>query len=54
MLPEKRIPEHVLDLKKEAVEERRTSNHHAGDGFRTFPELPRKVKNPEEFLKKIK
>jgi hypothetical protein len=38
------------------VTNRRTSNHHPGDGFRTFPALPRYLENPTKFemtLKKV-
>jgi hypothetical protein len=41
MLPATHVPEKIKNLRDIAVANRRTSNHHPGDGFRTFPTLPR-------------
>jgi hypothetical protein len=41
MIPSEKIPEKVKELRKKAVKERRVSNHHPGDGFKTFPAMPR-------------
>jgi ectoine hydroxylase-related dioxygenase (phytanoyl-CoA dioxygenase family) len=43
MLPEDHVPEKTRILRQIAVKNRRVSNHHPGDGFRTFPVLPRFV-----------
>ena len=43
-----------LDKRKKAVEKRRTSNHHAGDGFKTFPELPRYLEDIKKFGSLVK
>lgn len=49
MIPAEKIPEKVKILRKKAVKDRRTSNHHAGDGFKTFPVIPRYLEDPEKF-----
>lgn len=41
MLPAKNIEQRILQGRKKAVEERRTTSHHPADGFRTFAELPK-------------
>lgn len=43
------MSEKVRELRLKAVRERRTSGHHAGDGFKTFPVLPRYLKDPARF-----
>lgn len=49
MLPSEKVPENKKAARRKAVEERRTSNHHAGDGFKTFPALPRYLDDPKKF-----
>ena len=49
MLPEEKIPENKQEARKKACKDRRTSNHHAGDGFKTFPAIPRYLDNPKRF-----
>lgn len=41
MLPASHVPEQTQVLRELAVKNRRVSNHHPGDGFRTFPAQPR-------------
>ena len=41
MLPEEKVPPKARETRFKAINERRTSNHHAGDGFKMFPALPR-------------
>ena len=43
MLPASRVPPHIRARRQRAWDERRTSNHHPGDGFKVFPTLPRFV-----------
>ena len=38
-----------MQARFKAVNDRRTSNHHAGDGFKTFPAIPRYLDDPKEF-----
>lgn len=40
MLPKAVVPEKIRIARKKAVKNKRTSNHHAGDGFKIFPILP--------------
>lgn len=47
MLPASQVPPHVRARRRAALEGRRCSNHHPGDGFRLFPELPRFASAPE-------
>ena len=49
MLPAKWVPEPVQEVRKKALQERRNTNHHPGDGFKTCAEIPRKVKDVEAF-----
>lgn len=49
MLPEDHVPERTRILRELAVKNRRVSNHHPGDGFKTFPTLPRFVQNRGHF-----
>lgn len=37
MLPKKVIPEGLEKFKRQAFDEKRTSTHHAGEGFNLFP-----------------
>jgi len=37
MLPTEHVPEKTRGLRELAVKNKRVSNHHPGDGFRTFP-----------------
>jgi hypothetical protein len=56
MLPENHVPEKTKIMRGLAVKNRRVSNHHPGDGFKTFPALPRYLQNTarfEELLKKV-
>ena len=46
MLPENKVPEKVKETRMKAAENRRTSNHHSGDGFKLFPSVPRYSTNP--------
>lgn len=41
MLPKDRVPGFSIARRREALEARRCSTHHPGDGFRMFPEVPR-------------
>lgn len=41
MLPKTHVPAHVRRMRREALDGRRCSSHHPGDGFRVFPEFPR-------------
>ncbi len=41
MLPKDRVPRFIVPRRREALEARRCSSHHPGDGFRMFPEVPR-------------
>jgi hypothetical protein len=49
MLPENHIAEKTKVMRALAVKNRRVSNHHPGDGFKTFPALPRYLQNPARF-----
>lgn len=42
-----------MEIRKKAIKDRRTSNHHAGDGFKMFPAVPRYLSDPERFKKLI-
>ena len=56
MLPVDHIPAKTKELRQLAVKNRRVSNHHPGDGFKTFPAVPNSVKNPvhfQEIMKKV-
>jgi hypothetical protein len=56
MLPSEHVSERTKMLRELAVKNRRVSNHHPGDGFKTFPALPRYLTNVnrfEEVLKKV-
>lgn len=53
MLPANKIPENIKEMRKKAIKDRRTSNHHAGDGFKMFPAVPRYLSDPERFKKLI-
>jgi ectoine hydroxylase-related dioxygenase (phytanoyl-CoA dioxygenase family) len=56
MLPSERVSERTKMLRELAVKNRRVSNHHPGDGFKTFPVVPRYLTNVnrfEELLKKV-
>lgn len=37
MLPTKKVEERILEGRRKAAEELRTTSHHPADGFRTFP-----------------
>jgi hypothetical protein len=50
MLPHERIPAHIRHKRQQAFEQRRTSSHHPGDGFKMFPQLPRFVTDRARFL----
>ena len=43
MLPTNKIPEEMLEKRKEVAEDRRNTCHHPGDGLNVFPELPQGV-----------
>lgn len=43
MLPSEKVPEMMEEVRQKAVQEKRTSSHHPGDGFRTFEEMPAEV-----------
>lgn len=45
MLPAKKVDERISEARKKAVAEKRTTSHHPGNGFRTFMEIPRSLKN---------
>jgi hypothetical protein len=49
MLPAEHVPEHTKVLRGLAVKNRMTSNHHPGDGFKTFAPLPKHINNPAHF-----
>lgn len=49
MLPEEKIPPKARETRFKAVNDRRTSNHHAGDGFKMFPAVPRYLEDPKKF-----
>lgn len=54
MLPKRKVANDVRARRKKAYALRRTSNHHPGDGFRLFPDLPRFMREDRDaFLKKI-
>jgi len=50
MLPQDRVPAHIRHKRAQAIEQRRTSSHHPGDGFKMFPRLPRFVTDRDRFL----
>lgn len=50
MLPHSRIPAYIRHKRTGAFTDRRTSNHHPGDGFKMFPRLPRFVTDRSAFL----
>lgn len=50
MIPTEKVPDAILKKRKKAAEDRRTSTHQPGDGFRLFPTLPRFVNNRDHFL----
>lgn len=54
MLPQERISQYVRFKRQKAWEERRTSSHHPGDGFRMFPTLPRFVTERDRFLATVR
>jgi hypothetical protein len=54
MLPIDRIPEEVRTLREQAAKDRRASSHHPGDGFRTFPALPKDLSDPVKFEALVK
>ncbi len=43
MLPKGQVPAEVVARRRVAVDERRCTNHHPGDGLKLFPALPRHV-----------
>lgn len=49
MLPADHVAEKTKILRELAVKNRRVSSHHPGDGFRTFPALPRFLPNSARF-----
>jgi ectoine hydroxylase-related dioxygenase (phytanoyl-CoA dioxygenase family) len=49
MLPEDYVPQKTRVLRELAVKNRRVSNHHPGNGFKTFPALPRYLANANHF-----
>lgn len=54
MLPTIKIPEKTKAMRKLAFEKRRTTNHHSGDGFKMFPEMPRFLEDRKKFEKLLK
>ncbi|MFT5686820.1 MAG: ectoine hydroxylase-related dioxygenase (phytanoyl-CoA dioxygenase family) [Myxococcota bacterium] len=54
MLPQERISKHIRYNRQKAWNERRTSSHHPGDGFRMFPTLPRFVTDRDRFLATVR
>lgn len=54
MLPQDRISDHIRFKRQAAFDERRTSNHHPGDGFKMFPTLPRFVTDRDRFLATVR
>ncbi|MFO0559194.1 MAG: phytanoyl-CoA dioxygenase family protein [Polyangiales bacterium] len=53
-IPAKRVPYRVRAKRLRAVNERRVSSHHPGDGFKLFPALPRFVTDREAFSKRVR
>ncbi|MEL6345431.1 MAG: phytanoyl-CoA dioxygenase family protein [Myxococcota bacterium] len=51
-LPQHRVPPHIRQKRQDAYDQRRTSSHHPGDGFRMFPKMPRFVTDRDRFLAK--
>ena len=49
MIPSIKVHEKTLVVRDLAVKNRRVSNHHPGDGFKTFPAMPRYLTNPKRF-----
>jgi hypothetical protein len=49
MLPESHISEKTKNLRQLAAKNNRVSNHHPGDGFKTFPVFPRYLTNQNKF-----
>ena len=54
MLPQSRVSKYVRFKRQEAYNERRTTSHHPGDGFRMFPTLPRFVTDRDRFLATVR
>jgi ectoine hydroxylase-related dioxygenase (phytanoyl-CoA dioxygenase family) len=53
MLPRERVPSYIRAKRAQGWEQRRTSCHHPGDGFRLFPTLPRFVPDRDTFYAKV-
>ncbi|MEC9440079.1 MAG: phytanoyl-CoA dioxygenase family protein [Myxococcota bacterium] len=53
MLPQARLSKQVRKKRKKAFDERRTSNHHPAEGFKTFPKLPRFVTDRDAFWERV-
>jgi hypothetical protein len=51
MIPSENVPKEFQEKRKKGFQERRTSNHHPGDGFKVFPRVPRYVNDPKKFEK---
>jgi|GEM_PF-3045840 len=41
MLPKARVPRYIVSSRREALDAKRCSSHHPGDGFKVFPAMPR-------------
>lgn len=50
MMPTKKVPPKVQEDRLKAFSERMNSGHHCGDGFRSFPKIPKKVPKKKEEL----
>jgi hypothetical protein len=49
MIPREKVPENTQVLRQLAAKNRVTTNHHPGDGFKTFPAVPKHIHYPEKF-----
>jgi hypothetical protein len=53
MLPSSKIPECIQTKRKQAIKNKRTTNHHPGDGFKMFPVAPRFLEDRKRFTENI-
>jgi hypothetical protein len=51
MIPSEKVQKEFQEKRKKGFQERRTSSHHPGDGFKVFPRVPRYVNDPKKFEK---
>jgi hypothetical protein len=49
MIPSQKVSESTQVLRELAAKNKITTNHHPGDGFKTFSPIPKHVSYPEKF-----